>query len=154
MFKPHYFAYGSNMNPARVAERGLLASEPRRARLPNFRLRFNKRNVREPGLGHANVVYEQGHDVEGVLYTLAGPDEILKMDPFERAPINYGRDCVLVYPDDEPPVWTWIYYANRALQEDGLVPPLTYLEHLLAGEAFLSASYVEFLRSFKAVARG
>lgn len=154
MQEQYYFAYGSNMNPARVAQRGLDVHNPRGAVLEDYRLCFNKRNANQTGLGHANVMYAPGERVEGVLYRLAGPAEILKMDPFERAPINYGRDASrVVTRDSNDAVWTWIYHANQALLEDGLVPPVDYLAHLLAGQDFLTGEYYDFLCGFRNVAR-
>lgn len=92
----HYFAYGSNMNPARVRERGLEVMACCGASLEGVRLVFDKVSRRHPNFAHANIVYAPGERVEGVLYRLASAAEILKMDPFERAPWNYGRDAVLV----------------------------------------------------------
>ena len=83
-----YFAYGSNMNPERVADRGLSTRGETGATLRGFRMLFNKRSTRIPGVGHANIEYDRKGVVEGVLYELASPGEILKMDPFERAPVN------------------------------------------------------------------
>ena len=37
-----YFAYGSNMNPERVRARGLAVVAQRGARLPDYRLTFDK----------------------------------------------------------------------------------------------------------------
>ena len=92
----HYFAYGSNMNLARVRARGLQVADLRGAYLTGLKLVFDKVSRQHPGAAHANIVYAPGERVEGVLYRLANAAEILKMDPFERAPWNYGRDAVLV----------------------------------------------------------
>ena len=92
----HYFAYGSNMNPARVRARGLEVADLRGAYLTGLKLVFDKVSRQHPGAAHANIAYAPGERVEGVLYRLASAAEILKMDPFERAPWNYGRDAVLV----------------------------------------------------------
>lgn len=145
----YYFAYGSNMNPARVEQRGLLVGTPQPARLDGFELAFNKADLRHAGEGHANVMACRGSVVEGVLYKLQHPTEILKMDPFERAPWNYSRDCICVNaPLDGANwtvVWTWTYFANSAVLEDGLAPSKQYLDHLLAGKPWLSPSYYERL---------
>ena len=140
----HYFAYGSNMNPARVRERGLRFTSVQGASLNDRRLVFDKVSRLHPNAAHANVVYAPGEQVEGVLYRLQGADEILKMDPFERAPWNYGRDAVPVQAGDEV-LWAWTYFANRAVRRDGLNPPAEYLAHLLAGRAYLSADYFDRL---------
>jgi len=135
-----YFAYGSNMNPARVAERGLQVRRREAARLRDYRLGFGKQSKDHLGVGHAHIDRAPGEVVEGVLYWLVGEDEIRKMDRFEHAPINYSRDVVLVDTNaGRMPAWT--YFANPAVRAPGLRPARAYLAHLLAGEAFLSPSY-------------
>ena len=140
----HYFAYGSNMNPARVRERGLRFTAVRGALLKDRRLVFDKVSRLHPNAAHANVVYAPGEWVEGVLYRLVSADEILKMDPFEQAPWNYGRDAVQVRTGDDR-LWAWTYFANPAVRRDGLNPPAEYLAHLLVGREHLSADYFDRL---------
>lgn len=145
-----YFAYGSNMNPARVAARGLLVESVVGARLAGFALRFDKQSRDHVGRGHANIVWDPAGVVEGVLYRLAHVDEIVKMDRFERTPVNYSRDVVLVETDHGPtPAWT--YFANPAVLVPGLLPERAYLEHLLAGAAYLSTPYLARLRVWPCV---
>lgn len=134
------------MNTARVNARGLEATNPRGAQLRDFRLAFNKVSTTHPELAHANIAYARGHCVEGVLYDLGDAAEILKMDPFERAPWNYGRDVVLV-TSEQGPEWAWTYFANPAVIKEDRLPPQTYVDHLLAGAPYLSDSYIEILRS-------
>lgn len=141
---PRYFAYGSNMNPARVWERGLRIVRAEAARLPGFCLCFDKCSPAHPGVGHANVVRAAGETVEGVLYWLADDREIVKMDPFERAPVNYSRERVEVQTATGP-LWCWTYFANPAVRRQGLLPPRSYLCHLLAGRPYLSPAYFEKL---------
>ena len=146
----HYFAYGSNMNPQRVDSRGLNVDLPRGARLSGYRLTFNKMSADHTGVGHANIEFSPNHHVEGVLYELAEPAEILKMDPFERAPWNYGRDLVQVQSLSDPDqiTWAWTYFANPAVLVTGLRPSTEYLAHLLAGHPFLTEGYVQHLASW------
>ena len=141
----YYFAYGSNMNPERVSARGLACVEIRPGRLDGVRLVFDKVSRYNPKAAHANVVHAPGECVEGVLYRLRSAGEILKMDPFERAPVNYGRDAVEVFSEgDRIPAWT--YFANRAVRRAGLKPPRSYLHHLLAGRPYLSPGYYRRLQ--------
>ncbi len=136
----HYFAYGSNMNPLRVAERGLKSAKPMSALLRFYRLVFNKRSKGSRTTGHANIEYDPVSNVEGVLYKLDSSEEILKMDPFENAPVNYSREAVRL--ETECGVrWAWTYFANPALKQDGLLPEREYLDHLLKGKSYLSISY-------------
>ena len=141
----HYFAYGSNMNPARVAERGLPVIDVMPGMLDGFRLMFNKMSKDHAGVGHANIEWHPGGVVEGALYELAESDDILKMDPYERAPWNYGREVVAVRQGQNT-LWAWTYFANPAVKTAGLLPPRAYMGHLLAGESLLSNSYLQHLR--------
>jgi cation transport regulator ChaC len=142
-----YFAYGSNMNPARVAARGLRFGHVEAARLAGYALRFEKHSKDHVGTGHANIAWDRAGVVEGVLFWLSAADEIRKMDRFERAPINYSREVVVV-ETAEARVAAWTYFANPAVLMAGLRPQRAYLEHLLAGAAYLSPSYAERLRGW------
>ncbi len=141
----HYFAYGSNMNPERVRDRGLQVADIHPARLHGVRLVFDKVSRRYPRTAHANIAHAPGEFVEGVLYRLRSASEILKMDPFEQAPVNYGRDAVLVLcAGRSVPAWT--YFANRAVRRQGFRPPRSYLAHLLAGRPYLTCAYYRRLQ--------
>lgn len=141
----HYFAYGSNMNPARVADRGLSVLSAQSGVLKGFRLLFNKMSRDHKGVGHANIEFDRHSVVEGVLYELAHADDILKMDPFERAPWNYGREVVAIR-QGQITTWAWTYFANPAVKIAGLRPPRAYMAHLLAGEVYLSQDYLQQLQ--------
>lgn len=148
----YYFAYGSNMNPARVAERGLKVESATGAVLSGVSLAFNKQSREHAGNGHANMVYAPAGLVEGVLYRLADHNQIELMDRFERAPINYSRERVVVQtPMGQQSAWT--YFANRAVIAANLRPTRGYLEHLLAGRSHLSTSYYEWLSEVVCVDR-
>lgn len=146
----HYFAYGSNMNPLRVADRGLRISETVGAVLGGYRLVFNKRSKGSPTTGHANIEYAPACKVEGVLYELDSCEEILKMDPFENAPVNYGREVVSLKANGGIQ-WAWTYFANPALKEDGLLPEREYLDHLLSGKPYISIAYYDYLENIKVI---
>jgi gamma-glutamylcyclotransferase (GGCT)/AIG2-like uncharacterized protein YtfP len=140
----YYFAYGSNMNPARVAQRGLQVRDAVGGQLTDYDLVFNKMSRDHAGVGHANIEFRRGAVTEGVLYELAAVEEIYKMDPFERAPWNYGREVVEVQ-HAQGATWAWTYFANPAVIRADLSPPLEYLDHLLAGAQFLSQDYFDRL---------
>lgn len=135
-----YFAYGSNMNRERVRERGLEVVAAEAAILRGYRLNFDKHAAAHEGSGHASVAVAPEDLVEGVLYFLRGPEEILKMDRFESAPVNYSREVAYVETASGV-LATWTYFANPAVLRPGLRPPRSYLAHLLAGEPFLSPGY-------------
>ncbi len=138
------------MNPARVRDRGLRVARVEGARLSGFRLQFDKTSIRHPDVGHANLVYDPHSVVEGVLYWLASPAEIFKMDRFENAPVNYSREVVQVVTGSGK-VTSWTYFANPAVRRPGLKPPRSYLCHLLAGESYLSPEYLAMLRCWECI---
>ena len=130
-----YFAYGSNMNPRRVRQRGLRVRAIERAAIPGLALCFDKSARDHAGRSHANLVAARDARTEGVLYTLCGEEDILRMDGFERAPINYSREAVVV-ETPRGPRRAWTYFANPAVRRGGLRPDLAYLEHLRSGRPF------------------
>ena len=136
-----YFAYGSNMNPARMQARGLMVLEALAGHLPNYRLCFNKRAAdRAPGRAYANIQHARDALVEGVLYRLADADEIAKLDHFEGTPVYYSRECLPIVTAQGVQA-AWVYVANPAFREEGLLPSADYLAHLLAGRGLLSEAY-------------
>jgi gamma-glutamylcyclotransferase (GGCT)/AIG2-like uncharacterized protein YtfP len=145
-----YFAYGSNMNPARVAARGLRFDQLGAALMDGVRLTFDKQSREHPRSGHANLTYDRGARVEGVLYRLASDSEIERMDAFEAAPINYSRDVVRVTTGGAE-VAAWTYFANAAVIRRGLRPERAYLNHLLEGREYLSRPYFEWLSAIPCV---
>ena len=142
----YYFAYGSNMNPARMQARGLLFSHAESARLPGYRLAFNKRSHCTPGVAYANVVHCSFSTVEGVLYRLEDPGALSIMDGFEGTPVRYSREC-MGFQTASGPKTAWIYLANPAYVEIGLLPESSYIAHLLAGAAHLSPKYLTMLET-------
>ncbi|MBN8413663.1 gamma-glutamylcyclotransferase [Halomonas litopenaei] len=146
---PWYFAYGSNMNLARVEAR---IGETRRvlpATLEEYALRFNKAS-KVPGIAHANVVPAAGKRVEGALFELMVPEQIASMDPFEGYPHEYTRQR-LPLQTAEGVIDAWVYIASTERQGEGLKPAREYLEHLLAGRDFLSEGYHQALAAVEAV---
>jgi gamma-glutamylcyclotransferase (GGCT)/AIG2-like uncharacterized protein YtfP len=147
---PRYFAYGSNMNVARVQERRLPFITARPATLRGYQLLFDKVAKDHMGCGHANIAPHNGFQVEGVLYELVHADDILIMDRFEQTPRNYSREVITVFAE-EGPINAWTYIANPAVRAPGRWPERAYLDHLLAGAPFLSTAYVSALRSIQVV---
>ncbi len=143
---PFYFAYGSNMNPRRVTERGLDYCWARSGWLDDMGLRFNKRSRHNPEWACANVVHSPGERVEGVLYRLAGEDQILHMDPFEGTPVYYSRERLVVQTGDGP-IKSWVYIANPSVVAEDVLPLRWYLGQLLEGREYLSSDYYEWLRA-------
>jgi hypothetical protein len=128
------------MNPERMAERGLNVLSASSGTLSGYGLRFNTRSHHDASLACANVIYAPGECVEGVLYHLATSFEVAKLDPHEGTPVMYSRELFLIRVASRfIPAWTYI--ANPAVIGDGLIPARWYVEHLLAGKAYLSPEY-------------
>ncbi|MHB0774489.1 gamma-glutamylcyclotransferase family protein [Halomonas sp. WWR20] len=135
----YYFAYGSNMNPERVAARIGATYRAMKGTLEGYRLSFNKAS-RVPGIAHANIMPQAGSRVEGVLYELMEDAQIRRMDPFEGHPRDYARELLPVQ-SVEGDIPAWVYIALPALTLPALKPAQEYLTHLLAGQPFLSSEY-------------
>ena len=140
-----YFAYGSNMNPARMANRGMRYLHSQAAQLSGWRLQFNKRAADIPGAAYANIVVDPHSSVSGVLYRLADVAEIGRMDPFENWPERYRREQLEVVTAAQDVQLTWVYIANPHWQQDGLRPQRWYLNHLLSGRPWLPERYYRWL---------
>ncbi|WP_163560577.1 gamma-glutamylcyclotransferase family protein [Halomonas sp. NO4] len=147
---PWYFAYGSNMNPARVAARIGATRRVLSGVLHDHALRFDKAS-KVAGIAHANVVRQRGERVEGALFELAHPEQIRDMDPFEGYPHEYNRHRLPVVAE-KGTFEAWVYIAAPGMTAPSLRPAREYLAHLLAGEAFLSRDYHAWLEGVEAVA--
>lgn len=142
----YYFAYGSNMNSARMKARGLVFSAGEAAVLPGYRLAFNKQSHSRPTVAYANIVPASQRWVEGVVYQLDSEQELLKMDVFEGTPVRYSRERMLLQVG-ESVQGAWVYAANPAFINNQLLPESNYLAHLLAAKNHLSADYLHWLQT-------
>jgi cation transport regulator ChaC len=138
-----YFAYGSNLCTARMAKR---TGEIRRAlpaRLPDYRLAFNKR-ASEGGV-FANIVPAKGQCVWGVIY-LCGPEAIANLDRHEGVSGgHYEHRDVEVATEDGRRIRALAYLAGADFVVEGGCPSAEYLERILAGarERGLPQQYIE-----------
>ncbi len=146
---PWYFAYGSNMNPARVTARIGATRRVMAGVLRDYSLRFDKAS-KIAGIAHANVAAVVGERVEGVLFELERPEQIRMMDPFEGYPTDYERHRLPV-TTREGDIEAWVYIAAPGTTAMALQPAREYLEHLLAGQAYLSPAYHTWLAGMEAV---
>ncbi|UYG02397.1 gamma-glutamylcyclotransferase [Halomonas sp. LR3S48] len=146
---PYYFAYGSNMNVARVEARIGATRRSLSGVLLDHALRFDKAS-RVAGIAHANVVPVAGEKVEGALFELLEPGQIERMDPFEGYPSEYERHRLPIVTR-EGPIEAWVYIAAPGTTAKALKPAREYLDHLLAGEPFLSVEYHRRLAEVEAV---
>ncbi|CAN5377131.1 gamma-glutamylcyclotransferase [soil metagenome] len=146
-----YFAYGSNMNPARLGDQRLkeraVQMGPRiGGRLDGWRLAFNKIARSPEGAAACNIVEVPGEAVHGTLNEM--PEAGLEvLDIWEGvAGGHYERRTVpVVRADTGETVEAVAYIALRV--GEGLRPTRDYLGHLLAGRDLLPADYWERLKA-------
>ena len=146
-----YFAYGSNMNPARLADQRLkeraVQMGPRiGGRLDGWRLAFNKIARQPAGAAAGNIVEAPGDVVHGTLNQMPEAG-LLVLDIWEGvAGGHYERRTVpVVRADTGETVEAAAYIALKV--GEGLKPTREYLSHLLAGKDLLPASYWEKLKA-------
>ena len=143
-----YFAYGSNMDPDRMKQRGINFSKREHAILEGWKLLFNKIASRNPNEGYANIERGEGSIVEGILYEIQGSD-VEKLDKYEGYPNHYERLNVRVRLDNGKEVEAITYVANPNKVREGLRPSREYLMHLLRGCDLLSIEYCRRLRQWE-----
>jgi cation transport regulator ChaC len=145
-----YFAYGSNMNRVQMSSRAGNILEARKASLPNFELRFNKR-VRG-GTAAANVQPSTGKTVHGVLYKIE-ESAFRNLDRYEGVPDHYRRIEIRVTPEGGDPVGAQVYIASKV--EKGLHPAGYYIQAILDGavEHSLPATYIGEIKSAAGLAK-
>jgi len=146
-----YFAYGSNMNPARLSDQRLkeraVQMGPRiGGRLDGWRLVFNKVARSPAGAAAGNIVEAAGETVHGTLNEM--PEAGLKvLDIWEGvAGGHYERRTVQVIRTDTGETVDAVVYVALKVGE-GLRPTREYLTHLLAGRDLLPADYWERLNA-------
>lgn len=136
----HYFAYGSNLEPARLEARVPGSSLVGVAWLDAWRLAWNKRGA--DGSGKANIERAPGARVWGVVYAL-GPAGWSALDPHEP---GYRRIPLEVRGDDT--AWPCESYTAEA-PEPGLAAFAWYKALVVGGARHhgLPADYVAGLES-------
>jgi len=98
-----YFAYGSNMDPARMKKRHVSYSQRVHAVLRGYVLRFNKLAYNGPREGKGNIMKDENEAVEGLLYEMPDSD-LAELDCAEGYPDHYHRISVTVELDDHAAV--------------------------------------------------
>ena len=156
----YFFAYGNDMDPEEFKKKGLqYTGEPRRARLKDYVLEFNKLATGRraaKGEGKANLVKSPGGRVQGVLYTLKG-SELGTLDVKEGVEGgHYYREEVTEHLHDEKSVPAFAYLAEPAKTMESaearekLRPTDEYLDRMLGGGDLLPPHYSAALRKLKA----
>lgn len=141
-----YFAYGSNMNAARLADREVTFEARIAGRLDGWQLTFDKMARGPAGAGAGNIVQRPGATVHGTLNALADEGFAI-LDRFEGvADGHYERRTVPVVCTDTGVTVEAITYVALKVGP-GLRPRRDYLAHLLAGRDLLPADYVTWLET-------
>ena len=139
-----YAAYGSNMNPAQMAER--CPHSPRRSTgwLEGWRLTFGGEDIGWEG-ALATVVEDADERVFVVLYELSDSDE-QSLDRWDGATIGYYRKFRVRVATLDGEVVAWLYVLNGY---EGGLPSARYLGILAdaAETAGAPADYVTWLRT-------
>lgn len=135
----HYFAYGSNMLRAQMAERCPGAQLLGPARLEGWRFLTTKR-------GTANIVRDRQAIVHGALWRCT-PRHLYRLDQFEGVSFrNYLRRFVTVRRADGHECSALIYWAPRHLPGTARIDYLTTALIPGAEALGLPENYVEELR--------
>lgn len=144
-----YFAYGSNMDAARLfgarlGPAGAAAGERIAGRLDGWRLAFNKPARTPVGSSAANIVPADGASVFGTLNLLSEAGFTV-LDRYEGVAAGHYRRCTaaVVRPDTGELLEAITYVA--VLTGEDLKPTRAYLAHLLAGKDLLPADYLRRL---------
>jgi len=146
-----YFAYGSNMNPARLVDdrlkpKGVALGRRIGGRLDGWRLTFDKVARAPKGSGAGNIVVASGSSVHGTLNEMP-PAGLDVLDVWEGvAGGHYERRTVRVVRADTGDTLEAVTYVALLVGE-GLRPTRAYLAHLLAGRDLLPADYWEKLNA-------
>ena len=139
-----YAAYGSNMNPAQMADR--CPHSPRRSTgwLEGWRLTFGGEDIGREG-ALATVVEDADERVFVVLYELSDSDE-KSLDRWDGATIGYYRKFRVRVTTLDGEVVAWLYVLN---DYEGGLPSARYLGILAdaAETAGAPADYVTWLRT-------
>lgn len=135
----HYFAFGSNLNGARLQGRAPSARALGAARLAGFRLCLDK--LASDGSGKLNLVRDAAAYVWGVAFRIR-PLELAALDAFEP---GYAQTAVSVRLRDVVPLEARTYLSEQ--RATGLRAQPWYLALVLAGarEHGLPAEWIDLL---------
>ena len=148
-----YFAYGSNMEMATLrGRRGIEFRRSLAARVPGWRIVFDKPPLVPIGESFANLIADPHAEVLGVLFEVSDVElEAIELSEGVRIG-NYDRVSVEAHPLQRPEE---IVAANTLVsdrRDPELAPSTRYMAVLIEGaiEHGLPAAYVEWLRSVPA----
>ena len=127
---PPYFAYGSNMHPLRLGERGPSCCVRGVAELPAWRLCFNKRGADDSAKCNIIRSGDRSDYVLGVVYDMAAGEKPV----LDRVEGGYHTVTVSVMMEGER-LDVFTYLADRDMVDDARRPFDWYLDMVLCGAA-------------------
>ena len=138
-----YAAYGSNMDPAQMAERCPHSPRTGTGWLDGWRLTFGGADIGWEG-AVATVVEDKSARVFVVLYELSDSDEAL--DHWDAVTLGYYRKLKVRVRTSDGEVLAWLYVLDAY---EGGLPSARYLGIMAdaAEAAAAPADYVAWLRS-------
>ncbi len=139
----YYFAYGSNMDSARMKFREVNFSNQIKGFLKGYELVFNKVASGKSGIGYANLKANPKSGVEGIVYeTDESLDNLDKHEGVSGG--HYQRERVKV--ETKEGVLSCVTYISK-MTGDALKPTREYLSHLLTAKPFLSKEYFSKIKN-------
>ncbi|MDO3378226.1 gamma-glutamylcyclotransferase family protein [Geoalkalibacter halelectricus] len=139
-----YFAYGHNMDPDILAQRGVAFERVCTGKVRGVRLVFHKPGA--DGTGKADLQDHRGSVVEGVVYEV--PEESLaNLDVYEGVDKGHYRRQLVKVQTFKGELECVVYRAAKF--KSGLKPSRAYLDALIRGAERhgLSEEYQVFLKS-------
>ena len=147
-----YFAYGSNMLPARLlARKARLLGEAQPAVAEGYRLVFNKESV--DGSSKANLITAAGAKTWGIIFSV-DPASLSALDDAEGAPDHYRREYgfpVLV-GSKAVEAMTYLAHPDKTAPTPGQ-PYDWYLALILAGAKSTRGMPSEWIEELRRIAQ-
>jgi gamma-glutamylcyclotransferase (GGCT)/AIG2-like uncharacterized protein YtfP len=138
-----YAAYGSNMNPAQMAERCPHSPLHGTGWLEGWRLTFGGEDIGWEG-AMATVVEDSGQRVFVALYELSDADE-QELDQWDGASLDYYRKAKVRVATLEGDVLAWLYVLNAY---EGGLPAARYLG-IMADAAEAAGAPGDYVKSLR-----
>ena len=145
--KDWYFAYGPNMDPVKMGERGIEYWASKKVTLNGYRLTFNCWSDAY-GAGTGDIVPSRGSVVEGVIY-LVDEEGMRVCDEISGIANNVYKRLVVEVEYQDGNKESAIGYDVVNKSEEVIPPSEAYVDMLIKGaEAHsLSSSYIQMLRN-------
>ncbi len=138
-----YAAYGSNMDPAQMAERCPHSPQRGRGWLEGWRLAFGGEDMGWEG-AMPTVVEEAGQRVFVVLYELSAADE-QSLDQWDGASLGYYRKAKVRVAAADGDVVAWLYVLNAY---EGGLPAARHLG-IMADAAETAGAPEDYVRALR-----